>query len=231
MNVTNLKADIDFLCGSTSGTYPDADKVRNMNVAYQDVARVIWASDGDWRYDDSNNTDAPIAYKTISNASASYLIPTTALKIEGVEIKDNGGTWTKLDPIGYHDMDQSPEEFLSSAGLPLYYSLDGNEVRLYPPPGTDSVTMASGLAVRLARSVTELVVTASTATPGFAVPFHRILSLAAAIDFEQDAKQREFLAIQKARLEKGLSLFYAKRAAEFKTRVKPASKRRWRAFI
>lgn len=45
MNVTQLKSDIDFLCGSTSGTYPDADKIRNMNIAYQDVARVIWESD------------------------------------------------------------------------------------------------------------------------------------------------------------------------------------------
>jgi len=45
MTISEIKSDIDFLCGSTSATYLDADKIRNVNIAYQDVARVIWESD------------------------------------------------------------------------------------------------------------------------------------------------------------------------------------------
>jgi len=231
MNVTNLKNDIDFLCGSTSATYADADKIRNMNVAYSDVARIIWESDGDWSFDDKNNTDEPIAYRTVANASGSYLVPTTALRINAVEIQNSSEEWQKLKPITYEDISVSPEQWLDQEGLPIYYRLDGNEIYLYPKPGTGDVTMASGMKVLLSRSVTELAVTASTATPGFADPFHRILSYAAAIDFEQDKGQREFLAMQRQRLQSGMTKFYNKRAEQFKTRIKPSSKRSWRQFI
>jgi hypothetical protein len=231
MNITNLLADIDFLCGSTSATYPVVDKIRNINQAYNDTARVIWESDGAWAFDDSNNTDGPVAYKTLANASASYTVPTTAIRIEGVEVKDISGKWLKMVPFNAGSLDISREEYLSSPGTPSKYELNGNEIRLYPPPATDSVTMTSGMAVRLSRGVTEFPTTATTETPGIPSPFHRILSYAAAIDFTQDENQRKFLIAQKARLESGLTRFYSKRATEFKTSIKPKSKRTWRQYI
>lgn len=230
MNITQLKSDIDFLCGSTSASYLDADKIRNMNVAYQDVTRLIWESDGTWKFDDSNNTDAPVAYRTIANASASYLVPTTALRIEGVEVKDGNGDWIKLRPLGLHDVPISIEEYMTGVGTPAEYMLEGNEIRLFPAPGTGYATMTSGMAVRLSRAVTEFATTASTITPGFVTSFHRILSLAASIDFTQDEAQRKFLIAQRARLEQGLVRFYSKRAAEIKTNIKPAGKKRWRQY-
>lgn len=230
MNVTNLKSDVDFLCGSTSATYLDADKIRNINIAYQDVARLIWESDGTWRYDDSNNTDAPVAYRTIANASASYLIPTSAIKVEGVEVKNANGDWFKLEPISYHELSVSPEEYLTGTGMPIKYELNGNEIRLFPAPGTGYVTTTSGMAVRLSRAVTEFAVTASTQTPGFPSAFHRILSLAAAIDFSQDETQRRFLAAQKSRLENGLTRFYSTRGGEYKTKIVPSGRKRWRQY-
>lgn len=231
MNVTNLKSDIDFLCGSTSASYPDADKIRNINIAYNDVARLIWESDGTWAYDDANNTDTPIAYRTVANASASYQIPTSVVRVKQFEIKDNDGNWFKLKPITYDDLSISPEEYMTSAGLPLYYLLDGTQVRLFPAPGTGYVTMTSGLAVRLDRNVTEFATTASTETPGFPTSFHRILSYAAAVDFIQDDQQKKFLLQQKARLENGLVRFYGQRSNELRTQIKPHSKRRWRQYL
>jgi len=231
MNIADLKLDTHFLAGSTSGTYPDASSVRNMNVAYQDVARTIWESDGVWSFDDNNNTDAPIAYRTVANASASYVIPTTAIRINGVEIKNGDGQWSKLKPLDVATLPVSPEEYFKSAGMPLWYQLEGSQIRLYPPPGTGEVTMSSGMAVRLARSVTEMASSATTTVPGFAVPFHRILSYAAAIDFTHDNVQRQFLVEQKDRLEKAMRRFYANRASEMKTKINPRTKRRWRNFI
>ena len=230
MTLGNLKSDVNFLCGCTSATYLDADKVRNMNIAYHDVARVIWESDGTWNYDVGNNTDLPIAYRTIANASATYAIPTTAIRVEQVEIKNADGNWSKLKPINYHDLSISPEEFLSGTGLPIYYSLEGTQITLFPSPGTGFVTTSSGLAVRLSRSVTEIATTADSYTPGFVAPFHRILSYAAALDFEQNNQKKQWLAGQKQRLEQGLRTFYSKRGAEFKTKIKPATKRRWKQY-
>lgn len=231
MNWSNLRADVDFLCGSTSATYTDANKMRNMTVAYHDVARQIWESDGAWRFDDANNTDSPIAYRTVANASATYLIPTTALRVEQVEIKDGNANWQKLRPITDHDITISPEEFLGGGtGTPLYYQLVGTQITLFPAPGTGYVTMASGMAVRLNRNVSEPAVTATTTEPGFAGAFHRILSYAAALDFVQDPRQREYLIMQKTRLEKGLSRFYQGRWVEQPSRIKPAMKKRWRLY-
>lgn len=231
MNVTNLKLDTHFLCGSTSATYSDTNLVRNLNVAYNDVARVIWESDGTWKFDDSNNTTGPVAYRTIANASASYQVPTTAIRIDGVEVKDASGHWFKLTPVSITDMEISPEEWLTGTGMPIHYALEGNEIRLFPAPGTGFTTMSSGMAVRLQRNVTEFATTATTAEPGFATSFHRILSLAAAIDFMQDDRQRNFLLQQKDRLEKGLTRFYSKRGTEFKAAVRPSSKKRWRQYL
>ena len=231
MTLENIKNDIDFLCGTTSASYLNADKVRNCNIAYHDVARIIWESDGTWNYDDANNNDLPLASRTVSNASATYTIPTSAIRVEQVEIKDNNGDWNKLKPINYHDMSISPDEFLNGSGLPLYYMLEGTQITLYPAPGTGYVTMSSGMQVRLSRAVTEMAVTATTTTPGFAVPFHRILSYAAAIDHEQNPTKRQYIALQKQRLEEGLKTFYSKRGAELKTRIRPATQRRWRAFV
>ncbi len=230
MNIQTIKSDIDFLCGSTSATYTDTNKIRNVNVAYNDVARLIWESEGAWAFDDSNNTDSPVATRTMAHASATYLVPTTAIRIEGVEIKDNASYWHKLLPIAFADFTIAPEQFLTGNGLPIYYQLEGNEITFYPAPASASVTLTSGMKVRLARNVTEFPVTATTTSPGFPTSFHRILSYAAAIDFTQDNTQRQFLVQQRARLEKGLMTYFSKRGLEYKTRILPAGQKRWKLY-
>lgn len=230
MNVTTLDQDVDFLCGSTSATYSPTNKRRNQNIAYQEVAVTIWESDDTWHYDDSNNTDAPVAYRTIANASASYLVPTTAIRIEGVEVKDANSIWHKLPLFSMEDLTISPEEYLKGTGMPVKAAIRGNEIRLFPAPGTGYTTMASGMAVRLSRAVTELPVTATTSLPGFVSAFHRILSLSAAIDFIRDPEERKSLIFQKDRLMKGLTRFYARRNDGVQSSVKPATKKRWRTY-
>lgn len=229
MNITQLDQDVDFLCGSTSATYTPTDKRRNMNIHYQDTARLIWESSGG--FDDTNNTDGPVAYRTLGNLSASYTIPTTALRIKGIEVRDSTGTLQKLRPIKLGDLTVSPDNYLTGSGMPTEYMVEGNEIRLFPAPATDSVTMASGMAVRLSRAVTELPVSATTETPGFATPFHRILSLATAVDFTQDKDQAARLEGQKTKLQQGLTRFYSKHIEEYKSILKPSGKNRWRQYL
>lgn len=231
MNIGQIKKDVHFLLGSTSATYFDLDITRNINIAYQDVTRLIWESDGGWAFDDSNNTDSPKATKTLGNLSGTYTIPTTALRIEQVEIKDNGGNWSKLNPISYHEITTSPESYQSQGGLPTEYALEGNEIRLFPPPFSGNVTLVSGMALRLSRAVTEFAASASSTTPGFATSFHRILSYGAAVDFTQDQNQRQNFLLLKQRLEQGLVRFYGKRAEENPTGINPATKKRWRNYL
>jgi hypothetical protein len=231
MNIQTLDADIDFLCGSTSASYSPTNKRRNMNVALQDVARVIWESQGGWQYDDSNATTLPLAKTTIVHNQQDYALPPTSQRLEGVIVKDSGGNWVKLQPIDIHEIDVAMPEYLETSGMPIYYNLVGRSVELYPKPSSAYVTLASGLGVYVSRDVTEFAVSATTETPGFPTAFHRILSYAAAVDFVQDPTARQQLVIQKDRLEKGLTRFYSKRAVESKQQIEPRSKKTWRQYI
>ena len=227
MNVTNLKADTHRLAGTTSGAYEDSDLMRNINIHYHDVARTIWESDGTWS---GTGGEDSTYYRSLANASASYLIPTAAMRIKQVEINDGSGNWQKLIPIDYSELSISPEEFLTGVGTPLRYHLEGTQVRLFPAPGTGFVTMSSGMAVRLDPDITELPVTATTTEPAFPAAFHRILSLGAAIDVVENPTDRNFLMVQKDRLMTGLVRFYSKRWNEGRSQLRPKSKRFWRQY-
>jgi len=230
-NKLGLVEDIDFLCRTTSASYPLNDKVRNINQAYHDVTRLIWAAADDWQYDDSNATDLPKVLRTMGHASASYQIPTTAQEIQRVEVKDSSSDWRKLRPIDYRDINISLDEYLSTADMPIYYDLVGNYVTLYPPPSSAYTTLTSGLALRVGRDVTEFTSASTTTKPGFATQFHRILSLAAAIDFEKDPGQLRLFNQMKDRLEKGLQAFYSTRETERRSQLRPKGKRRWRQYL
>ncbi len=230
MNLLQIKADINFLARCTSATYPDSDKVRNINIAYNDVARLIWESSDGWQYDDSNATTLPIAKSTLLHNQQDYTLPLTAQRIHEVAVQDSSGNWVKLIPIDWADMTLPPMEYFNTPGLPQYYDLLGNSVMLYPSPASGSVTLTSGIAIFMERDVTEFKVTATSSTPGFATAFHRILSYAAALDFSEDTNDRNLLITQKDRMEKGLTRFYSKRGVEIKTQIKPAGKKRWRQY-
>lgn len=229
MDVQAIYDDIDFLCGSTSATYSPTNKLRNINIAYRDAVTIIWESDGGWRFDDTNATTLPKATTDLVDSQQDYAIPTTAQRINRVEVLDSAGNAIKLKPLDMNEISVGLPEFLGgNTGLPLYYELVGRSVLLYPTPASGDVTLTSGLTLYVDRDITEL--SATSATPGFAQNFHRVLSYAAAVDFTQDDGQRNFLIAQKDRLEKMMARFYSKRAPEIKTAVKPRSRKRWRTY-
>ncbi len=221
MNITEIKRDIDMLVGSTSATYLNVDKIRNINVAYQDVARTIWESAAGWQFDDSNATTIPLVKTTLVHGQQDYSLPTTSQRVESVIVKDSGGNWKKLSQFDIHDTTIALPEFYEGNNLPLYYDLVGRSIMLYPTPSSAYCTLASGLGVYINRDVTEFGVSAASTVPGFATGFHRILSYAAALDFTQDATDRQFLLTQKERLQNGLVRFYSKRSVEEKQQIKP----------
>lgn len=232
MTIGEIRTDVDFLCGSSSATYSATDKTRNINIAYQDVARVIWESAGGWQYDDSNATTLPVAMTSLMHTQQDYELPSTAQRVHRVEIMDSAGNWVKLSPLDQSDVSIAMPEFLGgSAGMPIYYDLVGRSILLYPAPSSGYATLASGMAVYVDRDVTPFTTSATTTLPGFATAFHRLLSYAAAIDFDQNSEHRNFLVKQRDRMEKGLTRFYAKRGEELKTTIKPAGKKRWRQYL
>ncbi len=202
-----------------------------MNIHYRDVARTIWEVDASWTYDDSNATTLPHGYTSLVHNQHDYALPSTAQVIDRIEVLDHAGNYIKLNPLDPVEVKNGLPEYLGgSPGLPLNYVMRGRSIVLYPTPHSAYVTLTDGIHIYVNREITEIALTASTGEPGFAQPFHRILSYACSIDFTQDAQQRQFFALQKEALTQAMLRFYAKRAPENKTTVKPNARRRWRKY-
>lgn len=233
-NKNGIEQDVWFLTHSTSASYPVLDVMRNVNEEYKNVARHIWEVAYGWQYDDTNQTTLPIASTTLVNNQQDYEMPSTAQRIYRVEVKDSNGNFQLIPPIDQADVTQAMSEFMKTAGMPQYWDIVGRSLMFYPTPvsGSGGVTLSAGLKIMVDRDINLYVSTQGSLStqPGFAAPFHRILSLAAALDYEEDEKQRAKFMNQKATLENGLERFYGKRDVPYKTKINPKGKKRWRQY-
>jgi len=231
MTFSEITADVDFLCGTTTASYPIADKTRNINVAYQDTARLIWESSDKWQYDDSNKSTLPVAQSDLFHGQKDYELDTYAQIVRRVEVLDSNGDYVKMKPKDEAEIDIATDEYFSDYAMPIYYDLVGRSVLLYPSPSSAYCTTTDGLQITVERDVDEFATTATTATPGFATQFHRILSYAAAIDYIDDPSVKDRLIAMKSRLEDGLKRFYGRRNQELTTKISPKGKRFWRQYL
>ena len=224
--------DIDFLCGTSNSSYPLADKTRNVNQHYHDISRIIWECANAWQYDDSNKTTLPHATTALVHGQQDYGLPSTAQRLHRVEVKDSNGDFQKLEEFDEHDVrGMAMTEWKETNGLPTHYDLKGLSVYLYPPPSSADVTLAAGLKIYVDRDVTEFTTASTTAAPGFATPFHRILSYSAAVDYEKDPTKLQLFMTEKARLIEGLKRFYSTRHIERPNVINPRNKRSWRQYL
>ena len=197
------------------------------------MARLIWEVQDGWQYDDSNKTDLPIATTTLVNAQQDYGGLTSCQKIERVEVKDSAGNYVKLTQMDTSDIGgtMAMTEYLEVAGFPLYYDLIGDSIFLYPPPASGDVTLVAGLKIFFSRTPTLFTSASTTGVPGFASPFHKILPLTAAIDFEQDNARVAKWIRQRDELIKGLKAFYSSRNVERKPKLRPSQQKLWMQYL
>lgn len=161
---------------------------RYINEALNRVVSLILLSDGRWQWDDTNNTDYPIAttslVTTLGSEQQDYAFGITFLKITRVEVLDFAGNWQLLKPIDQADIyDQSLTDFLKTAGLPLYYDKIATSVFLYPKPLATAVTSTAGLKVYFQRPPSYFVTSDTTKVPGFNSMYHRLVALIASRDY------------------------------------------------
>jgi hypothetical protein len=221
-NNMGLCQDIDFICHTDTSSYTLANKARNINAWYRKAVSWIREAHGDWQYDDSNLTTLPIYTITLVDGQQDYELPSTAQTIERVEVMDNEGDYYVVNPIDKREViGESLTEFEEDEGLPRYYDLVGRSVLLYPKPGTSFITTTSGLKVYVSRDVEEFNSTTTTREPGFANNFHRILSLGASYDFEEDPTKKNYLISQINELKDEIKTFYSKRDTEMKNIINP----------
>lgn len=221
---TGLYQDAQFLAGVDSNAFASTDFARLANRWYYKAVIDAWDSSDGWDFDDTNQSNFAIATTTMVNSQPDYSIPTNALKVRRVEVKDVGGNWTIVYPFDDKDLSgQALDEFYESDGVPRYYRMERNSVILYPAPSTAATTLAAGLKIYFLREVDEFESTDTTQEPGIAEPFHRVISMGAAYDF-CIAKKPEYADRIRAELERllaDLRTFYSGRHADMVLKFKP----------
>lgn len=154
------------------------ESVRHVNGVMSELWHVIFMAYGGWHYDDSNQTDLPAATDAITADQTSYALPTSALSVRGVEVKDEGNNWHKLTPITEEQIRerQAEGEFHDTSGRPHYYRLVGDSVKIYP---ASNYTQASSFKVFFDRGSVYFDNADTTETPGFAGEYHYLVPLGA----------------------------------------------------
>lgn len=178
---SGIVEEIDFLIGSDNNTYPLTEKTRNCNRAMDKITARIFNADGVWEWDDSNQTDLPIATTSLVNGQYDYSFAITHLKITRVLAQDSTGKWITLEPFDItQDKAQAYLIASNNNGAPLWYDKTANSIFLSPTPDYDAT---GGLKIYFQRPSTYFATTDTTKTPGFPAIFHRYISLSAAYDY------------------------------------------------
>ena len=168
-NNTGLIQDCESILGMEDAEISgDTTKLKNftrfINIWYRRVNSWIWEATDTWEYDDSNWDDFPIATTTIVNSQQDYSIPSTAQRVDRVEILDISGDYQLLEPLDKDDIkDSSLSEHLETPGLPTHYDMTGRSIFLYPKPSTAKVTALLGLKIYFVRDIKEFAYKEGTA--------------------------------------------------------------------
>lgn len=178
--------DITFLLGLDTNAYTLNDRTRNVNERFKMVWQMIFESYGGWQFIDDNvsdtSTGVPYSEQTLTSGTGLYSLPSAALTVKQVSFINSGGTRQQLIPITYEDFQNlgGDAAFVTNA-VPIYYILQGDVIRILPVP---NFTVAStGLRIYFDQGVSVFASTDTTKTPGFASPFHRMLSIGASLDY------------------------------------------------
>ena len=196
MTIADINLEARDLCDADTTSYPAATLLRRINNAYEQIVGWLINADGTWQWDDTNYTDLPIGTQTLVSGQSAYTFNDKFLQLLEVQIKGKDGKFRIITPIDQREYsDESPlEEDFATDGEPIYYDkVSDDTIKLYPAPDNGvSVTLASGLKIKFKRTAsvyTSGEVTTGTKVPGFASPYHQILSYMAAISYCMNYKK------------------------------------------
>ncbi len=189
MTINDIVNSIYIKTKTNVDSYPAADMLIAINNAYERVSSIIMLADKRWQWDDSNQTDLPIATTQVNADQKDYSLATSHLKIARARIKNAGGTWSILIPIDPSDADYELIMDSTSTGIPTHYDKTGISVKLGPTP---NYTQAASLEVTFQRApvlFTSAEVTTGTKQPGFNSLYHDLIPLWVAYNYALDNTQ------------------------------------------
>lgn len=224
MTFTDIKNRVYFLTSANSTDYPIADLTLAANRALEKVVALINQSDMRWQFDDTNQTDLPIATATITSGQQDYSLATTHLTIDRIEVKNTAGNWhvlSQIDQQAFKGEDQiALAEYKETSGIPEEYDILGSSIFLYPTP---NFTQAASLKVYFTRGPVAFTTADAAETPGFNTLFHDLIPLYVAKDYAVAKGKKNLPVIYSEidKLEKSIEKFYQLRNRDFRGRIIP----------
>lgn len=217
MTLSDIKTKVYDLTKTNSTSYPAANLLIDLNIAYNRVTSLIFQADGRWEYEDANQSDLPIATTALVSGQQDYALATSHLFIDRVEVKTNGGTYFyKLFPRSVEDPMWGVEllgidNITTSA--PVQYDAIGNSVFLYPIP---NYSQAASLKLYFKRAQIDFTsgdLSTGTLVPGFASLYHDLLAYLVARDYVLTNEPNLYQGYANTVKEKEMELakFYARR--------------------
>lgn len=181
----DIISDITFWTGIDTNAFKINDRTRSVNEAFRKVWTIIRQCYAGFMFIDNNvsntTTGVPYADQTITSGTELYALPSDALTINSVWIKNSGGTWERMEPLSH-------EQFYAIGGdatfttnaVPHFYLLQGDVIRIKATP---NYTQSASLRIFFDPDISPFVATDTTKVPGFDIPFHRMLSIGASLDY------------------------------------------------
>lgn len=185
MTISDIVNKIYFLTKTDSSSFVAADMLYLINNAYDRVASLIINNDGRWQWDDSNQTDLPIATTNLISGQTDYSMATSHLKITRVEcaVNSTATTFQTLEYFDQSDEEDSLTQLATISGVPSKYDNIGISIFVYPKP---NFNCTAGLKVYFQRgpaSFTSGEVSTGTKQPGFSSLYHDLIPLWVAYDY------------------------------------------------
>jgi hypothetical protein len=185
----SIIGDIDFLLfgdGSTfNSDYSLDDRTRNVNIVYDEVIAELYKADPNFSWDDTTNSDFPVATNALVGAQDHYALLDSALVIHRVRMKNRDGKYTTLTPALRRELSDSE---LEATGTPDKYYKIGSAI--FPVPIPD-YSATDGVEVHFQRGANHFTTSDTDTVPGFNPQFHQFLSVGAALRYALANGMRE----------------------------------------
>jgi hypothetical protein len=180
--IQSCEDDLNFPVGGISGNTALLNQfTRRINKWYQKVVTMIFASQDRWNWDDSNQTNYPVATTNLVAGQQDYPIPISLnlVTIQRVDVLLDGVTLNRGIPIDRQSIRGQDISANFSVNSPTY-ELKANSIWLRPTP---LLNVTAGLILNFTRGPLEFTSSDTTKQPGIDVAFHAMISTGASYDF------------------------------------------------
>jgi len=180
------------------------------------------SNDGQWLFDDLNQTDLPVGVANLVSGQYDYEFADEVLVVQKVLTKDSVGTWTELRPYGFEDdeLDNLWKLTSGNSGSPVRYQKFAHSILLDPIPNYAST---GGLKVVFKRNAPRFASTDTTTDPGIPSIFHVYLARYASLPFliEKNLPQVNGVASLIQQDEQAIKDYFSVRSKDIRGKLKP----------